>query len=228
MNLAIDTSTEQASVAVYDGRTVRGEVSWYAERNHSRHLTRAIESLLALTTTDTGDLRAVVVATGPGSFSGVRVGVSEAKGLAMALDIPLVGINTLDLIASQCRTAAPRAWCTISAGRNDLAAARYALVESGARRETEYVLLSIDQLRERLEPPVHIAGPGASEVAADLSHRSGISFERGADRIRRAGFLAELGERYLNAGGKDQLFELEPLYLRLSAAEEKQAARDRE
>ena len=199
-----------------------------AGRNHSRQLTSAIEQLFVLSTNTRDQISAVAVALGPGSFSGLRVGISEAKGIAMALNVPLVGVNTLDLVAWQCRTCAPRVWCAVLGGRGDIAAAGYRLERSQPERETDYVLEPIARVAGRIKAPAYVAGPAAQDLFDALDDKDGITVERGAARLRRAGFLAELGRLYLDSGGKDQLFELEPLYLRQSAAEEKRSAHQRE
>jgi tRNA threonylcarbamoyladenosine biosynthesis protein TsaB len=208
MILAIDTSTEQASIALWSEKQVVAENSWNAGRNHSRQLTSSIEQLLCLVSATVNELTGIAVAIGPGSFSGVRVGVSEAKGLAMALEIPLVGISTLDLIAHQCRTRAPTVWSAVHAGRKEVAAAGYSVDGESIRRVSEYKLYAIRQLAESVTPPAHLAGPAVEAVYAALPSTDSITAEHGADQFRRAGYLAELGKRYLDAGGKDQLFEV--------------------
>jgi tRNA threonylcarbamoyl adenosine modification protein YeaZ len=99
MLLAIDTSNHYASVAVHDGARLIAEHTWLANQDHTRTLLPAIQQLLGSAGTES--LCAVAVALGPGSFNGLRVGLSTAKGLAMARELPLAGIPTLELLAAE-------------------------------------------------------------------------------------------------------------------------------
>src|SRR5215210_4830202 len=92
--LAFDSSTEQAGVALFDG-VRRAEVAWDAGRTQTTSLLGQVHHLLGLLSLTVGDLGAIAVATGPGTFNGLRVGVSLAKGLAIALEIPILGVPTL-------------------------------------------------------------------------------------------------------------------------------------
>src|ERR1035437_5858080 len=99
MLLALDTSTEMAGLAlVNDGRLV-AEATWYCGQNHTIQLLPQLAALLIKTGTDIKTISAIAVAKGPGSFNGLRVGISSAKGLAFSLGIPLAGISTLEVEA---------------------------------------------------------------------------------------------------------------------------------
>src|SRR5688500_3324814 len=91
--LAIDSSTEQAGVALFDGARV-GELTWHAGRAQTTSLLGQVHHLLDLHDLAVGDLGAVAVAVGPGTFNGLRVGLSVAKGLVLGLSVPLVGVPT--------------------------------------------------------------------------------------------------------------------------------------
>ena len=93
MILALDTSTAIASVALYDG-LVSGEISWRSGRGHSVELMAQTDSLMKLRKIQPEQLIAVAVAVGPGSYTGVRVGIAAGKGLCLALGIPMVGVST--------------------------------------------------------------------------------------------------------------------------------------
>src|SRR5437867_12329059 len=99
--LALDTSTHQASVALCDEHTLCGEYTWQIGNNHSVELLDHIQLLLAECGNSMQTIDGVAVATGPGSFNGVRVAVATAKALTFALQKPLVGVSTLELIAAQ-------------------------------------------------------------------------------------------------------------------------------
>ena len=98
MLLAIDTATRYASIALYDDAGIVAEQSWRSENNHSVEVMPAIERLLSLQQLSPEDLTALAVAQGPGSFTGLRIGMSIAKGFCLALDIPIIAIPTLDSV----------------------------------------------------------------------------------------------------------------------------------
>src|SRR5690348_3394753 len=99
--LALDTSTRQASIALCTEEILLGEYTWQVGNNHSVELLERIQRLVTECGQTMQSLEAIAVATGPGSFNGLRVAVATAKSLAFVLSIPLVGISTLDVIATQ-------------------------------------------------------------------------------------------------------------------------------
>ena len=99
MQLAIDTSAETASLALADKGKILAEVSWRCGQNQTIQLLPRLEQLLKQNNLQLKSLNAVMVATGPGSYNGLRVGISAAKGLALGMDIPLIGLSTLEAIA---------------------------------------------------------------------------------------------------------------------------------
>lgn len=116
MLLAIDTSTHYASAALHDGTQLLAEHTWLARQDHTRTLTPNIQRLLSDAGLDSGALQAVAVALGPGSFNGLRVGLSVAKGLAIARSLPLVGVSTLELLAAEYNLTE----VTMNAGRGQV------------------------------------------------------------------------------------------------------------
>lgn len=225
MILALDTSDGQASVALCRDGLVIAEWSWDTAGSHSRHLHLAVRQMLALVSVSVRDIMALVVARGPGSFSGLRVGVSFAKGLAMALDVPLAGISTLDAIAFQASVGSDSVWATMPAGRTQVYAARFEGQGSMWRRSSEYLIVSEEEMVVLSADGGLLAGPAGRAIAA----RAALLGEPRdvaplALHLRRAAFLAELGKQYFDRGGLDEGSTLEPLYLRRSAAEEKRAS----
>src|SRR5919202_1047122 len=101
MLLAIDTSTAQTGLACYDAQGLQCECLWHSGRDHTAQLLPQLSLLLRHLGRSRDDITAIGVALGPGSWSGLRVGMSTAKGLALARDLPVVGVGTLDVLAYQ-------------------------------------------------------------------------------------------------------------------------------
>ncbi len=98
--LAIDTATKIGSVALYDDKIgIVGEVNLYVKVNHSNVIMKAMDSLFELSGYTIKDVDKIAVTIGPGSFTGIRIGVAIAKGLAYSLSKPIIGINELDVLA---------------------------------------------------------------------------------------------------------------------------------
>ena len=101
--LAVDTATDVCSVALVEGTELRAEVVLKGSASHSRHLLDAIEAALTLARWKMAEVNAFAVTRGPGSFTGLRIGISTLKGLASGLAAPLIGVSTLEALAWQCQ-----------------------------------------------------------------------------------------------------------------------------
>ena len=125
MLLAIDTSTRNASVALADGQRMVAGRSWHSVVNHTTELMPAVSQLLDSRGVRPHDLEAVAVALGPGGFSALRTSLSAAKGLAMAVRIPIIGIGSLDLEAFPFRDSGLPVCALLEAGRGEAASALF-------------------------------------------------------------------------------------------------------
>jgi len=123
MQLAIDTSTDRASIAIVQDNDVLAEFTWRCGQNHTRQLLPNLEHLLRQFELNPVEITGIIVARGPGSFNGLRVGISVAKGLAFSLGIPIIGVSSLEAEAYQhAETGLPV--CPIfNAGRGEIATA---------------------------------------------------------------------------------------------------------
>ncbi len=238
--LALDTSTRQASIALCDEQTLHGEYSWHIGNNHSVELLERIQRLVEV---DNGSslqaIDGVAVATGPGSFNGVRVAVATAKAFAFALQKPLVGVSTLEIIAAQQDMWRGPVCAIVEAGRSELYAACYLFDEIDTNGEIlyqirqlgDYLMLSPQQLVSYVNEHMHEwAGvPGKRQVSpilfcGELSETTRhVIFEQmqgqslfinNVQAIRRASTLALLGIQRLYVGRIEDPMLLEPLYLR--------------
>jgi tRNA threonylcarbamoyladenosine biosynthesis protein TsaB len=220
VELSIDTASGMASVGLSQEGKLIAEISWSCPRNHSVELLPTLQYLMQHASVDKGDLTAIFVSIGPGSYTGLRVGVSTAKGLAFALGLPLVGVGRLETDAYQ-HADYPGPICAIHrAGRGELAWAIYAGGASGWREVMPPRLSLPDGLlatgRRRLKSAL-FCGEISEELAERLREALGPRVAvaaTGSMSVRRAGFIAELAWQRLIAGHTDDAASLKPIYLR--------------
>ncbi len=211
--LSIDTASSLASVALSRGGEVFAESTWRCQRNHSVELLPAIDRLLADVSQSASDLTAVFVSVGPGMYTGLRVGVATAQGLARASDIPLVGVGRLELDAYPHASFAGNVIAVHRAGRGDLAWATY---RGGPWRELAPPhLTKPDELADSLRERTLLTGEIDEELTALLSERAGDLAEIAEPTaVGRAVALAELGHARLEAGTAHEPALVAPVYLR--------------
>jgi tRNA threonylcarbamoyladenosine biosynthesis protein TsaB len=207
--LGLDTSTSTASVALFDGQRVLSESTWLAGREHSTRLLVEVQIVLERVGKRADDLTGLVVARGPGSFTGVRVALSVAKGMAAGLRIPLWGVNSLDVVAHAAGAVDLPVRAVLEAGRGRYATALYA---SGRCIEAPR-LATIDQLIEIMTETTFLIGELSEEVRVRLKGHPLGRLADPAACLRRAGFLAELGWRAAQAGDPGDPRALDALYI---------------
>lgn len=211
MLLAIDTSSDDSGIALYDQQRVLAECAWHSGRRHAEQVLPLIDLLLHNLDATPDDLSAVAVATGPGSWSGLRVGMSLAKSLVLAQQVPLLGLPTLDVLAYPQRHRAATVVPLVRLGRDRYGAAPYAQIEHGWQRTGVFRNLALQELL--------LFGAGAffcgevDEAARALLEKQGYAYATGAENVRRPAALAELAWQRLKAGEADDVVALEPIYL---------------
>lgn len=220
MLLAIDTATRTVSLALLADHEIVAESSWRTAENHTVELAPAVDALLKRAAVTPIDLHTVAVTLGPGSFTGLRIGMSLAKGLALASGerTALIGIPTLDVVAAgqPHPDSVDRLCALVQAGRGRVSAGFYTWqrnrwIDTG---EAPFIA-NWDALAERLSGPVLVGGeidPAGRERLAALS--ASVILSNPAQSLRRAGFLAQLAEARLSAGQVDNPATLAPIYLR--------------
>ena len=215
MELAIDTSTDYASIAIsHQGETL-SELSWYTKQNHTRELVPNINHLLHQAKVEPHGLEAVFVAKGPGSFNGLRVGMSTAKGFAFSLNIPVVAISTLEIEAYPFAFTSLPIRPVHNAGRGEIATALYQQSDAWRCLVTEH-LTNADSLCEEIKEHTLFCGEIPPAVIEQLQLKLGdlALIPDSATRMRHASHLATLGWQRLSRGEKDDLASLQPTYLR--------------
>jgi tRNA threonylcarbamoyladenosine biosynthesis protein TsaB len=220
--LAIDTSTEIASLALY--RPVEGilaEQTWLSGREQTTQVLPTLERLMALVGVTTADIGGIAVATGPGSFSGVRIGLSNAKSMAYALQIPVWGVPTLDALAyQQVAVTAARVCAVLKMGRGRLAWALYQTKGTRWQRLSAYGSGTAQEMAQSIASEeattgVLFCGEIDSETATAITELLGdrASIAPAAAGARRAGYLAELALQRGSRGESDDPKTLHAVYL---------------
>ncbi len=214
MLIAIDTSTHLTGLACYDAEGLRGECIWHSGRNHTAQVLPQLDLLLRHLGASAASISAVAVALGPGSWSGLRVGLSIAKGLALAGGLPLLGMGTLDAIAHQYRRAATPIYPIIRLGRERLATARFESTDT-LQRLSDNRSVTLAELCGEVEPPALFCGDIDDDLKTALRRgiNGQISFPAPPADIRRPGYLAALAWQRLAAGEHDDIARLHPIYL---------------
>jgi len=216
MLVAIDTATAHASLALHDGFQVRAEYTWESPRRHTVELLPRLVAALEQLGLGAEHLSGVAVTRGPGSFTGLRVGMAVAKGLALARSLPLVGVPTLDVVAAaQGRDRRPLC-AVLQAGRGRICVATYRWRGGSWRAREGPRLTTWPALVEETTSPTLFCGE-VDPVGADaLATRGEMAvLLPAAARLRRAGFLAEVAWQRLNRGETDDPATLAPLYLQM-------------
>ncbi|TXG86675.1 MAG: tRNA (adenosine(37)-N6)-threonylcarbamoyltransferase complex dimerization subunit type 1 TsaB [Thermomicrobiales bacterium] len=196
---AIDTSSDRAGVALFDGVDV-AVLSWNAHRNHTVDTLAQLDHLLRLGGLTLHQLDGVAIATGPGSFSALRVGLSIAKGLAFSLGLPLAGISTTSAIAASAGPADRPIIPVMPAGRGRVVWSRYPGVEADAHQNT-----TVDELRAVMnaEHAMVVSESPLPGIGNVLVLPAGARVEQ----------IARLGWPRIRDGERDDPAALEPMYV---------------
>lgn len=217
MLLAIDTSTTWIGLALYDGVRVLGEMTWQSKNHHTVELTPGIHELLDRCAVRTTDLTALGVALGPGSFTALRIGLAMAKGMALALHIPVIGVPTLDaLVAAQPVRDLPLA-ALLQAGRGRLALVWYEAQEGKWQARSEPQITTAEELVLQFNKPTLVVGEMSADERQVLSRRrKNAILASPAQSLRRPSFLAEIAWDRWHAGQEDDVVSLSPIYLHVA------------
>ena len=222
--LGLDTSTHIASLAV----VARGRVSATVAvpvTSHGAALPGSVDELLSSAGFKIRDLAAIAVAIGPGSFTGLRIGLSYAKGLAMASGCALAGVPGFDAMALAAIDTADipvgrLVAVVVDARKNELYAALYRVVADGLEKLTEDLVVTLEHLASRITEDITFIGDSKARDAAALvskkGHRAAV-FETGTLDMRGVS-IAAIGAARFARGEMDRVSSLEPLYIRTPEA----------
>lgn len=215
MILGIDTATNWTGLAVHDGTAVLAELGWRSPRTQTVELAPAVDRLWQQANITAADLEAIAVAIGPGSYTGLRVGIALAKGLALGHKLPLVGVPTLDIVAAGIGRLEEPLVVVAEAGRNRLWSGRYRWNDRrGWVGEGEPHLTDWDALLAAVDAPTVFAGEIAPEAAKLVRRTANARLASPAISVRRAAVLAEIGYQRWKSRAVTEAGELIPHYLR--------------
>ena len=215
MELAIDTSSDNVGLALSDKGEVLASLTWRTTQNHTTELLPNLVCLLQRIRVQLNSVEAVIVARGPGSFNGLRVGMSTAKGLAFSLNTPLVGVNTFEAEAFPFAFTGMPVRPVHKAGRDEVATALYRQKGDELWRLEEENITTVEVMCLRTRQRTVFCGEIPSslvlELRQNLGNRAIISRTESRTRVNS---LATLGWQRLNRGEQDNPVTLQPLYLR--------------
>ncbi len=222
---AIETSGAIGSVAlVEDNRTVAHR-SFEHGAHHGRELVPTLKELFQRVGWKPGkDLDLLAVDVGPGSYTGLRVGIACAKTISYLTGVPLVGVVSLDALAENAPGQIPCACPVLDAKRKEVYAAIYSRRDGVVVRETDLMVIRPEELLSKLPRPALLLGDGtAAFMQLPLDNEIEIASQE-LWRVR-AETVGRLGLRLYESGKRDDAFRLRPIYLRRPGAEEKLQAR---
>ncbi len=216
MQIAIDTSTDIASLALVQETDILAELTWRCGQNHTVQLLPNLSFLLKQSRLAIELAECIIVARGPGSYNGLRVGISTAKGLAYSLGVPIIGISSLETEAYQHAERGLPVCAVFNAARGEIATAIFQQKGDSWQQLVVEHITTLDVLVSEVTTRTIFCGDYLPFVAEELKKRlkEKAAIPLPANQLRRAGFLAELGIKRWKRGDVDNIATLQPLYLR--------------
>ena len=231
MILAFETSAKAASVALLEGDKLLGESYQNTGLTHSQTLMVMAEQLLAACGKKAGDVKAVAVAKGPGSFTGIRIGMAAAKGFAWGAELPCYGVSTLEAMATGLGVWDGYVVPCMDARREQTYTAIFHAENGKLTRILEDCAISLAELGEKLKnckKPIFLVGDGAILCYNALNEAvAGLVLPRSHQMHQRATGVALLAKEQMDAGVCGNAEALAPNYLRLSQAERERLAKEK-
>ncbi|PRX21111.1 tRNA threonylcarbamoyladenosine biosynthesis protein TsaB [Orenia metallireducens] len=224
LTLAIDSSTNAGSVALISEDGLIGEELLNLTNTHSQRLMPQLVSLLENSSYEPQDLEGIGVGLGPGSFTGIRIGLTTAKTMAQALQIPMIGVSTLEAIAYNLKYTSAYLCPMIDGRRDRVFTALYkGKGEENLEAESQESLIAIDDLLKELadiDEVIYFIGEVATKYKDKIIKEiKQPKFVSSSFNLPKASIIGELSLKKLLEGKEDNLFALTPNYLKRSQAE---------
>lgn len=226
-SLILETSGRIGQVAVAQGPTILGQRRLDETRRHARDLAPSVKELLAELGWKPRDVEVVFVSIGPGSYTGLRVGIMSAKAWAYATNCKLLGVETFAAIAQQATPSAPRSaggliHVIADAQQNNVYCQVFETLQDQPTPRSKLAIQPVTDWGQQLTPHTLVTGPGLRLHGALISPDLAVAEDKWDPRPES---ILNLGLARLARGEQDQVFALEPLYARRSSAEENWASK---
>jgi tRNA threonylcarbamoyladenosine biosynthesis protein TsaB len=219
--LGIETSGLVGNIAVCDDNKVVGRKSYGKNFSHGKEIISSLESLFNEVNWEPGDIDLIAVSTGPGSYTGLRVGVTCAKTLAYGLGKPVIDVPTLDVLVENVKDTSAKTICPVlDAKRKSVYACIYERSDNESRRTTDFLIITPNSLIEILPESTLIFGDGIAPYREIFTQKDLTIVEDEKLCIADAADVARLGMKRYEQGMRCEINALAPLYLRKSEAEE--------
>lgn len=219
--LAVDTSTKSCSVAIVEKESVIAEITLSIEQTHSKHLMKMIDTVLNMSGLTVSELDGFAVTRGPGSFTGLRIGISSIKGFAMASGKPVVGVSSLDSLAMQCCFSSYLVSSLLDARKGEVYFSRYRFENGHLKKEVrEQVITPVEAVCDIKEPCLFVGDAVKNyqnkikDEIGDLAH-----FAPHYQNTIRASTVAHISMAKFETNDTDDNSLFAPHYIRQSYAE---------
>jgi len=217
--LGIDTSGYANAVGVVDGRKILADVTYEAKTDSLEQIVLNIDSTLQSSGLELQDVQGIGVGLGPGSWTGIRVGVTVGKMLAFSLGKPVCGVPTLEALAYSVRDESSPIYAIISAGTKDTVyAVCYRTSGDTVTRNGEYYVGDVRGLLNLVTEPAVLVGDGVQAYRISLGVDKSETVVRTIEATPSGAAIALLALRRLEQGQSDDVLSLTPLYLKESTA----------
>ncbi|MBX4271579.1 tRNA (adenosine(37)-N6)-threonylcarbamoyltransferase complex dimerization subunit type 1 TsaB [Clostridium estertheticum] len=221
--LSLDSATQSATCAILDDNKVLGEITFNYKKQHSQILMPIIDELFKNTQMNIDDIDAFVASKGPGSFTGLRIGMATIKGLSQGTNKPFVTVSTLDSLAYNLAYTDGIICPILDALRDNVYTALYTFEDKKLNRISDYINISIDELITMLKDKdctISFVGDGILKFKEKLiTNLPKVSFAPDHLNLAKASSLGELGLKLLSNGTFDDIYASVPIYLRKPQAE---------
>lgn len=222
--LGIDTSTMAANVAVLEDDKLICEYTINTKKTHSQKLMPMIENMLKLSDIEIKDIDAIAICVGPGSFTGLRIGMATAKAMAHVNNIPLIGVNSLEVLGANMDLCNKKVCSILDAQRNQVYTCKYIFEDKKSRALEEISIMPIDDLLEELAATNEewvIVGEAVYKYKEKIEAISNITLPSPANNITKASSLCTVArDKFEQNIEVHNCYDINPMYIRKSQAEE--------
>lgn len=232
MILGIDSSSLVASVTLIDDTTIIAEYTINLKKTHSQTLLPMIDEIIKMTGIDKKEIEAIAVTNGPGSFTGLRIGAATAKGLAYALNIPIIGVSTIEAMAYNYNHCNKLICPIMDARRNQVYTGIYECQNEELRKLLEPCAVSVDELIEtiiKLNKEIIFIGDGIPVYRKYIDENLPVRHYFAMNHLNRqkSSSLATLAIQVYKNGQAENADSFAPQYMRLSQAERERIEHDK-